>query len=141
MNADRKGSQKDLRSSLYKEIPRIHHLLRRYFPWAQVHLFVESVASMDAQDRSAMSQDLGLVPHRVDAAGVSLARRPRLYWFSWELVQETGLALCPTEGRDWSAVRTVELAAEVDQKDYLQSGVEVTAWAPFPNLHHGSPIY
>ena len=139
LNADRKGSQKDLRSSLYKEIPRIHHLLRRYFPWAQVHLFVESVASMDAQDRSAMSQDLGLVSHRVDAAGVSLARRPRLYWFSWELVQETGLALCPTEGRDWSAVRTVELAAEVDQKDYLQSGWKLPPGHRFPTFTTARP--
>ena len=76
LNADRKGSQRDLRSALYKEIPRVRDLVHQFFPWAQVHLFVESVASMDSQDRALMSRDLGLIPYRVDAAGVSLARRP-----------------------------------------------------------------
>ena len=57
LNADRKGSQRDARSSLYKEIPRVEQLVRDCFPWAQVHLFVESVDSMDASDRAAMSSD------------------------------------------------------------------------------------
>eukprot|EP00435_Cladocopium_sp_Y103_P018222 s1737_g4.t1 len=69
LNVDRKGSQKDVRSVLYKEIPRIVRLIRQKFPWAQVHTFVESVASMDAKDRAAMSQDLELYPNKVDSVG------------------------------------------------------------------------
>eukprot|EP00435_Cladocopium_sp_Y103_P044210 s1097_g12.t1 len=95
LNFDRKGSQRDLRSCLYKEIPRIHQLVAEMFPWAQVHRFIESVDSMDAADRTAMSKDLGLTPFRVDSAGVSLARRPRLYWLSWELTPEEGFQLHP----------------------------------------------
>ena len=54
LNADRKGSQRDLRSNLYTEVPRVEQLLRTCFPWAQVHVFMESVASMDEVDRVAM---------------------------------------------------------------------------------------
>ena len=80
LNVDRKGSQHGTRSSLYKEVPRVEDLVKKEFPWAQVHSLVESVASMDERDRAAMSADLERQPLRVDAAGVSLARRPRLYW-------------------------------------------------------------
>eukprot|EP00435_Cladocopium_sp_Y103_P066017 s76_g28.t1 len=122
LNVDRKGSQKDARSSLYKEIPRIDRLVRRKFPWAQVHTFVESVASMDAKDRAAMSEDLNLLPNKVDAVGVSLARRPRLYWCTWELVAEEGMNLLPPEGSGWYELREIELQATVEQKLYLQPG-------------------
>eukprot|EP00435_Cladocopium_sp_Y103_P035832 s933_g9.t1 len=65
LNADRKGSQVGLRSRLYKEVPRVRRLLQRCFPWAQVHTFMESVASMDASDRAAMSEEIGLPGARV----------------------------------------------------------------------------
>eukprot|EP00435_Cladocopium_sp_Y103_P046052 s66_g13.t1 len=122
LNVDRKGSQKDARSVLYKEIPRIERLLRRKFPWAQVHTFVESVASMDAKDRAAMSADLNLLPNKVDAVGVSLARRPRLYWCTWELITEAGMLVLQPEGSGWYELREIELQATVDQKLYLQPG-------------------
>lgn len=35
---------------------------------------------MDEKDRQAMSEEVGLLPWAIDAVGVSLARRPRLYW-------------------------------------------------------------
>lgn len=123
LNVDRKGSQRGLRSSLYKEIPRVRSLVKKEMPWAQVHLFVESVASMDASDRrAAMSEDLGLVPHQVDAAEISLCRRPRLYWLTWELVDEPGLSLGEEEGSGWTATRHIHLCAEVDQKEFLEAG-------------------
>ena len=122
LNADRRGSQRDHRSCLYKEIPRIQQLVQEAMPWAQVHLFTESVASMDETDRTMMSQDLGLLPNRVDAAGLSLARRPRLYWVTWELQEEAGLGIDAYDGLGWSRVRTVHLSAEVDQKAFLEAG-------------------
>eukprot|EP00435_Cladocopium_sp_Y103_P065369 s173_g27.t1 len=122
LNVDRKGSQRDERSSLYKEIPRVASLLKAKFPWAQVHTFVESVASMDAVDRAAMSGDLELLPNRVDSVGVSLARRPRLYWCTWELVDEDGLKVMDYEGLGWQALREISLEASVDQRLFLQAG-------------------
>eukprot|EP00435_Cladocopium_sp_Y103_P023216 s2113_g5.t1 len=122
LNVDRKGSQRDERSSLYKEIPRVANLLKAKFPWAQVHTFVESVASMDAVDRAAMSGDLELLPNRVDSVGVSLARRPRLYWCTWALVDEAGLKLMDYEGLGWKALREISLEASVDQRLFLQAG-------------------
>eukprot|EP00435_Cladocopium_sp_Y103_P046961 s855_g13.t1 len=122
LNSDRLGSQKDHRSCLYKEVPRIRQLVQRCFPWAQVHLFAESVASMDAKDRAAMSEGFGLTPCQVDAAGVSLCRRPRLYWMNWELLSEEGLAVGLPTGADWTTVVPVNLSAVVDQKDFLEAG-------------------
>ncbi len=55
LNADRKGALKDLRSCLFSHVPRVRDLLRRHFPWAQVHSFMESVASMDQKDCAIMS--------------------------------------------------------------------------------------
>ena len=139
LNADRKGSQRDLRSALYKEIPRVRDLVHQFFPWAQVHLFVESVASIDSQDRALMSRDLGLIPYRVDAAGVSLARRPRLYWLTWELTPEEGLTPQPMDGLEWMAVKSVELTAVVDQKDFLQPGWSLPPGHRFPTFTTARP--
>lgn len=58
-----------------------------------------------------------MTPNRVDAAGVSLSRRPRLYWLSWELQDEPG-----TEGTGWSALRTICLQGEVCHRDFLEPG-------------------
>lgn len=127
LNVDRKGSQRGRRSSLYKEIPRVKQLVEARFPWAQVHIFVESVASMDKEDRSAMSMDLGLLPQRVDSVGISLARRPRLYWMTWELVSEAGLGLTDFVGTEWERLREVLLTGEIDQKEFLEPGWMVPA--------------
>eukprot|EP00435_Cladocopium_sp_Y103_P030696 s76_g7.t1 len=127
LNVDRKGSQKDVRSSLYKEIPRVVDLIKQKFPWAQVHVFVESVASMDAKDRAAMSRDLDMLPNKVDSAGASLARRPKLYWLAWELQAEVGLSLLEPLGSGWEQFREVELTATVDQRCFLQPGWSLPA--------------
>ena len=122
LNVDRRGSQKGARSSLYKEIPRIFQLVQKHFPWAQIHRFVESVASMDSCDRAAMSEDLGLLPVQVDSAGLSLARRPRLYWMSWEFLPEEGAEVTKVTGEGWERVTHLQLTADIDPKDYLQAG-------------------
>lgn len=53
---------------------------------------MESVASMDGCDRATMSEGEGSLPWHVDAVGVSLARRPRLYWISWDLEEGDGVS-------------------------------------------------
>eukprot|EP00435_Cladocopium_sp_Y103_P032616 s2458_g8.t1 len=122
LNADRLGSQKDQRSCLYREVPRIRRLVQACFPWAQVQLLAESVASMDARDREAMSEGFGLTPYQADAAGVSLCRRPRLYWTTWEILSEEGLVVSPTCHEGWAQITPLHLVATVDQKDFLEAG-------------------
>ena len=61
-------------------------LCRKTFKWAQVHKLAENVASMDYDDCSLMNEAYEDSPWYIDSLGVSLCRRPRLYWVSWELV-------------------------------------------------------
>lgn len=74
LNVDRRGALKDHRSCLHTHVSRIRELVRKAFPWAQVHYLAESVSSMDASDRQHMSISFGDQPWSIDAAGVSLAR-------------------------------------------------------------------
>ena len=83
LNADRKGALKDRRSCLHVHVKRVYELVVVAFPWAQVHYLMESVASMDKPDREAMSESIGATPYKIDSAGITLCRRPRLYWLSW----------------------------------------------------------
>eukprot|EP00435_Cladocopium_sp_Y103_P073592 s436_g44.t1 len=122
LNSDRLGSQRDQRSSLYKEVPRIRQLVQVCFPWAQVHLLAESVASMDVADREAMSEGFGLTPYQADASGVSLCRRPRLYWLTWEIASEVGLTVELPRHEGWALVTPILLSAAVDQRDFLEAG-------------------
>ena len=56
------------------------------FPWAAVHVLMESVSSMDAKDRDIMSQGFGGQPVQIDAGEMTWCHRPRLYWTTWDLV-------------------------------------------------------
>ena len=56
-------------------------------PLGQGHFFMESVFSMDAKDRGIMSEVMGVWPYVVDAVDVTVCRRPRLYWISWEIME------------------------------------------------------
>ena len=76
LNASKKGALRDERSCLYQEVPRIKELFRQSFPWAQVRVVMESVASMSEEDRGIMSEAVQLQPYRIDAAGISLCHRP-----------------------------------------------------------------
>ena len=88
LNADKKGALLDERSSLFQEVPRIHSLFVKHFPWAQVHRLMESVASMSPEDRQVMTTAAGTCPYKIDCFGLTLCHRPRLYWVTWELVSE-----------------------------------------------------
>ena len=122
LNADRKGALRDHRSSLHSHVRRIYDLVREEFPWAQVHHLMESVKSMDVADRSVMSQSIGTTPHAVDSSGITLCRRPRLYWLSWALQKARGVDISDDEGTGWEKVTKVSLACEVDKSALLTPG-------------------
>lgn len=139
LNCDRKGALKDHRSSLFQEVKRIRDLVKRRFPWAMVHLLMESVKAMDESDRAAMSEDVGILPYAVDALGVSLARRPRLYWVDWELVGDENACIDPPFTTSWESFGEVELKSLVDPRDYLKPGCTKVSPEPFPTLTTSRP--
>ena len=98
LNANRRGALRDHRSCLFSHVARIRELVRVHFCWAQVRYLAESVMSMDEGDRKIMTESFGDIPVSVDAAGVSLARRPRLYWCDWELLPGRGAVIQPAVG-------------------------------------------
>ncbi len=139
LNADRKGALRDHRSKLFKEVRRIAELVRRRFPWAMVHVLMESVKSMDAGDREEMPKDVELLPFSIDAVGVSLARRPRLYWITWELLSQEGATVYPPWSESWEAFGEVDLQASVVEADYLQAGWTKASSEPFPTFTTSRP--
>ena len=88
---------------------------------------MESVFSMDEVDGATMSQHMETIPTMVDAAGISLCRRPRLYRVWWELVAAERVRIGPPVGEGWAQYRVVELSATNDPQDFLTSG-----WHPTP---------
>ena len=139
LNADRKGALRDHRSSLFAHIPRIVSLVKLAFPWAQVHQLAESVQSMDVADRAVMSEAFESVPWGIDAAGVSLARRPRLYWVSWELSNAPGAIVMPPSASGWEAMGQVQLTGEVETSKYISPGWQRTATEPLPTFTTARP--
>ena len=126
LNSDRRGALRDHRSCLFAHVPRIKALVQKYFPWAQVRLLMESVASMDPEDRKVMSEAVGVLPWKINASDISLAHRPRLYWIDWELVNGAEADIAPPLDRDsWESYGEVKLQATVEPKHFLEEG-----WSP-----------
>ena len=122
LNADRRGALRDHRSKLFHFVPKIAEMIKRFFPWSQVHTLTENVASMDPQDCSSMNEEFQDEPWMLDAEGISLARRPRLYWVSWELQAEQGAELCMGVEHKLPLKGVVSLQAEVNEKEFLEPG-------------------
>ena len=118
LNAARKGALRDSRSSLFVHVERIFMLCLQAFPWAQIRKLMENVASMDEADEKVMSESVGKQPTMIDAAGVSLAHRPRLYWCNWELLEGEGVTFHHTP----SGRSAVKLQAALNPVDYLTPG-------------------
>ena len=106
LNSDRKEALKDQRSCLFQEVPRIRALLRQFFPWCPIYTLMESVASMDQQDREVMSQSFGGEPIRCDAGTLTWCHRPRLYWCDWEIIEGEGFKRCQGEGNVTNLILT-----------------------------------
>ena len=139
LNADRRGALRDHRSRLFKEVPRVHKLVRKHFPWAQVQRLVENVSSMDPLDCETMNSAFEDEPWLIDSSGISIARRPRVYWISWELTEGKGALLewgkqhkLPTKGE-------VVLQAEVDEKHFLEPGWRRTPGELLPTFTTSRP--
>ena len=96
LNADRRGTLKNEQSKLFTHVPRILALVRKAFSWCQVHGLMESVASMDKDDRDAMSGEFGCERWRCDAASMTWCSRPRLYWMTWEIRRFGRWSLSPS---------------------------------------------
>ena len=139
LNAGRKGALLDARSSLFQEVPRIKTLFEEYFPWAQVHLLMESVASMSEQDREIMSRTVELQPYFIDCASITLCHRPRLYWVSWELCSDEGVKVTTPVEASWGDTGTVELNATVHDDALLERGWSLRAGCKFPTFTTSRP--
>ena len=122
LNTDRRGALKDHRSCLYQHVPRIKSLICKAFPWAQVRALMESVASMDKEDRILMSKAVGEIPVRIDAAGVALAHRPRLYWCDWKLLSMEGVEYQKVDNPEWGDFHQISLTAALEARSYLEPG-------------------
>lgn len=122
LNCDRKGALRDSRTSLFVHVPKVRFMVRKAFPWCQVRLLMENVFSMDVEDRTVMSEELGLIPYMVDAGQLSLARRPRLYWCDWEMLSQDGVSYVPSEHAGFAQYIKVEFKVEVEPRDYLLPG-------------------
>eukprot|EP00438_Fugacium_kawagutii_P015127 Skav226488 [mRNA] locus=scaffold744:92997:96548:- [translate_table: standard] len=122
LNVDRRGALRDSRSNLFRHVPRVVSIVKRFFPWAQVHSLSENVASMDEADCSAMNEGYELEPWLIDASGISLARRPRLYWISWELLEDEQVTFVEEVNSRLPLRGQVILEAQVNEQDFLEPG-------------------
>ena len=140
LNANRRGALRDHRSCLFSHVTRIRELVKVQFPCrARVRYLAESVMSMDECDRKVMTESFGDTPACIDAAGVSLARRPRLYWCDWELLPGRGVVIQPPMGSGSAQYRTVELKAEVKEEFFLEAGCQRTSREPLPTFTTSRP--
>ena len=122
LNADRRGALRDHRSCLFKEVPRIEDLVRHCFPWAQVHLLMESVASMSEGDRAVMSEAVNLACWSIDSLGLTLCRRSRLYWVTWDLLGGEDIEVhLPEPGK----VGQILFGGHADPNHLLEAGWEL----------------
>ena len=139
LNADRKGALRDHRSCLFRHVPRIEALCRAAFPWAQIQSLTENVASMDYQDCQLMNDEYELEPWYIDAGGVCLSHRPRLYWVSWELTTAEGVRLLQGSDGRLPICGEVKLTAEVETKAYLEPGADLGKGARLPTFTTSRP--
>ena len=121
LNADRRGALRDFRSKLFHHVPRITQLVKNEFCWAQVHNLTENVASMDSKDCETMNEEFEDTPWAIDAAGLSIARRPRVYWVSWDLEEEDHVTISKGAEHRLPIKGSVEFNCEVDESEFLES--------------------
>eukprot|EP00435_Cladocopium_sp_Y103_P022238 s2269_g5.t1 len=135
LNCDRKGALRDERSKLFTHVPRITQLVRKYFPWCQVHALMESVSSMDASDREVMSQGFGTSPWKCDAGTISWCSRPRLYWITWELQGGPGVSFDLIKEPQEVVLRASQDLEMVCEEGWIKTEPE----RPFPTFTTSRP--
>lgn len=137
LNSDRRGALRDERSCLFVEVPRIRELVKQHFVWCPTYVLMESVASMDKQDRDQMSNGIGCQPVRCDAGDLTWCHRPRLYWCDWELREGPGAHVEPGDGGSPGVLR-LEGNQPIDQI-IRQGWLKVNPSKPFPTFTTSRP--
>ena len=69
-----------------------------------------------------MTRSVGIIPYKIDALGVGLCRRPRLWWFNWVVEAEPGatIHLPPSaEAKSWGQI---SFDVDVTPESYLPRG-------------------
>ena len=122
LNSDRKGALRDERSSLFYHVPRVVELCKLAFPWAQVHSLGENVASMDYADCEAMNEEYQCEPLFIDAHGIGLCHRPRLYWISWEVSESEGVQFLEGSDGRLPIKGEMKLECQVEEQAFLEAG-------------------
>ena len=85
---------------------------------------------MDAAHCEVMSAAYGDGLWKIDAGGVSLAHRPRLYWASWVVRAREGVSVTP--GSEGHCLGEIQLTALVNEKEFVKDTplpTFTTAWA------------
>ena len=139
LNADRRGALRDHRSCLHVHVGRVYTMVKKEFCWAQVHHLMESVQSMDGKDREIMSQEIGTTPLAIDSSGVTLCRRPRLYWISWTLEAHMGGKVEEVRGLGWERVDHVSLTTPHTSEELLEAGWRLEEAKPLPTFTTSRP--
>ena len=140
LNADRRGALRDHRSKLFHHVPRVGGLIRKYFPWCQVQSLTENVASMDTDDCQHMCDAFEDYPWLLDAGGISLARRPRIYWVSWEIHSNDDDVEVSREVEHHLPIQgEIKLTAQVNEKEFLEPGWKLMSEQKLPTFTTARP--
>ena len=118
LNAEHLGLN-DRRSGLYAHVELLRKVCAHVLSWCEICVLMESVFSMDGKDRVQMTRSVGIIPFRIDALGVSLCRRPRLWWFDWVVEGEPGVYIhlpLNAEAKSWGQI---SFDADVTPESYL----------------------
>ena len=95
---------------------------------------------MDWADCQAMNEGYGREPWYLDAHGVSLAHRPRLYWITWELEQQDkGVSILWGSSGQLPIQGEVQLQADYDPTMFLEPGCRKNNDKPFPTFTTSRP--
>lgn len=136
LNADRLWALRDGRSCLFTHVPRVRDLLRQYFVWCPIHTMMESVASMDQQDRDIMTKGIGVDPLLCDAGCFTWCHRPRLYWLSWEVTISEEIELTHDQG----GLGRVTFSGHQPLNQLIRGGwTKVDPNSPFPTFTTSRP--
>ena len=140
LNADRRGALRDHRSKLFHHVPRVGGLVHKYFPWCQVQSLTENVASMDSDDCQLMCEAFDDYPWFLDAGAVSLARRPRIYWVSWEIESSDAEVEVSREVEHHLPIQgEIKFDAQVNEKEFLEPGWKLTPGQKLPTFTTARP--
>ena len=128
----------DPRSSLFLHFVQLREWVKKAFHWCRTYMLMESVASMSSTDRATYSKAIGFLPYKIDSLNISPCRRPRLWWFDWEVHEQEGVSIYPPESPkswDWGEIT---LSSPFNVKDFLSPGCKLAGGDTHPNFHYSS---